>query len=100
MIEVQHLELGEGQAPAESRPAPDPSRGHPALDDIRERWKSLNDKQTELEFLERAVIEDALAACHGIVALTARMLEVPRTGLISRMGRLDIDAEKFKERRG
>jgi sigma-54 specific flagellar transcriptional regulator A len=100
VIEVQHLEFGERQAPAEPRPAPDPPRGHPALDDIRERWKSLNDKQTELEFLERAVIEDALAACHGIVARTARMLEVPRTGLISRMGRLDIDAEKFKERRG
>jgi len=28
------------------------------------------------------------------------MLDVPRTGLISRIGRLGIDAESFKERKG
>ena len=40
----------------------------------------------------------ALAACGGIVARTARMLSVPRTGLISRMATLEIDPEKFKNR--
>jgi DNA-binding NtrC family response regulator len=51
-----------------------------------------------LDTLEKTVIEDALAACGGIVARTARVLSVPRTGLISRMATLEIDPEQFKER--
>jgi transcriptional regulator with GAF, ATPase, and Fis domain len=99
LIEGQHLELGEGQPPTEPRPPSlrpgfDASQG-----EIRERWQQLSSQQRDVESLERSIIEDALAACHGIVARTARMLDVPRTGLISRMGRLDIDAERFKERR-
>jgi DNA-binding NtrC family response regulator len=51
-----------------------------------------------LDTIEKKVIEDALAACGGIVARTARVLSVPRTGLISRMATLEIDPEQFKER--
>jgi transcriptional regulator with GAF, ATPase, and Fis domain len=99
VIEASHLDLGNGQPPTESRsPSVRPS-AHPAASDIRTRWESLGGRQEELDALERGVIEDALAACHGIVARTARMLDVPRTGLISRMGRLDIDPARFKERR-
>jgi transcriptional regulator with GAF, ATPase, and Fis domain len=100
VIEAQHLDLGNGHAPVESKPPSVRPSVHPGHDSIRERWNRLTGQQEEIEALERGVIEDALAACHGIVARTARMLEVPRTGLISRMGRLDIDAERFKERRG
>jgi sigma-54 specific flagellar transcriptional regulator A len=101
IIGARHLDLGDGQLPAESTPPPASVRPstHPMLDDIRGRWKRLGDQQNEIDAFERAVIEDALAACHGIVARTARMLDVPRTGLISRMGRLDIDPARFKERR-
>ncbi len=100
VIEARHLDLGNGQAPAESRrPSVRPSV-HPGHDEIRERWGNLSGQQEQLDSLERAVIEDALAMCDGIVARTARMLDVPRTGLISRMGRLDIDASRFKERGG
>ena len=99
VIEAAHLDLGDGQAPAESKPPsmrPGSDLGH---GELRDRWRGLTGQQQDLEAVERSIIEDALAACHGIVARTARMLDVPRTGLISRMGRLDIDAEQFKERR-
>jgi len=101
VIESRHLDLGDGQSPAEtsSGPASGQPSVHPGRDAIRERWKQLSGRQEELDALERSVIEEALATCHGIVARTARMLDVPRTGLISRMGRLDIDPSRFKEKR-
>jgi DNA-binding NtrC family response regulator len=67
-------------------------------DGIQGRWQELADQKSDLDDLEKAIIEDALAACEGIVARTARMLSVPRTGLISRMATLDIDPERFKSR--
>ncbi len=97
VIEAQHLELGEVEPPTPSGP---PSLGAAVQDDLRGRWRKLSEQEKDLEAAERAVIEDALAACHGIVARTARMLDVPRTGLISRIGRLGIDSESFKERKG
>jgi DNA-binding NtrC family response regulator len=99
VIEARHLDLGNGAPAPESGPSSVRPSAHPASGDIRERWQNLSGRQEELDALERGVIEDALAACHGIVARTARMLDVPRTGLISRMGRLDIDPSRFKERR-
>ena len=101
VIEAHHLDLGDGQsaAPAPAATASTRPSAHPAAGGIRERWQELSGRQDELDALERSVIEDALAACHGIVARTARMLDVPRTGLISRMGRLGVDPARFKERR-
>lgn len=101
VIEARHLDLGDGQSPTETsnRPASGQPSVHPGRDAIRERWQQLSGRQEELDALERSVIEEALATCHGIVARTARMLDVPRTGLISRMGRLDIDPSRFKEKR-
>lgn len=99
VIEAQHLELGDGHARIESKPPSVRPGFDPGLGELRDRWQGLASQQQDLESLERGIIEDALAACHGIVARTARMLDIPRTGLISRMGRLDIDAEHFKERR-
>jgi transcriptional regulator with GAF, ATPase, and Fis domain len=101
VIEARHLDLGDMQAPSETsaRPTASQSSVHPGWDEIRERWQQIGGRQDELDALERSVIEDALATCHGIVARTARMLDVPRTGLISRMGRLNIDPSRFKEPR-
>ncbi len=47
-----------------------------------------------------SVSEEALAACGGVVLRTARELDVSRSGLMSRMATLEIDAEKFKAKRG
>jgi len=99
IIEAQHLGL-EGSGPIDTKPkgasamSPDPR----ARDGIQGRWQELADQKLDLDSLEKAIIEDALAACEGIVARTARMLSVPRTGLISRMATLDIDPELFKSR--
>jgi DNA-binding NtrC family response regulator len=97
VIQAHHLELG--VALPSARPETDPVGGA-VSDDILTRWRKLENQQQNLDASERAVIEDALAACGGVVARTARMLDVPRTGLISRMGRLGIDAESFKRRKG
>jgi DNA-binding NtrC family response regulator len=79
-----------------------PSSVHPNAgstgNEVQVRWKQLGEQKEGLDALEKGIIEDALAACGGIVARTARMLSVPRTGLISRMATLEIDPEKFKNR--
>ena len=99
VIEARHLRL-EGAGAVDAKPtrassmSPDPH----AQDGIQGRWQQLADQKSDLDGLEKAIIEDALATCHGIVARTARMLSVPRTGLISRMVTLDIDPERFKMR--
>jgi len=97
VISSEHLELGVNEIPA---PSGSPSVRPAVHDDIRGRWQQLNEREKDLQAAERDVIEDALTVCHGIVARTARMLDVPRTGLISRIGRLGIDTESFKERKG
>jgi sigma-54 specific flagellar transcriptional regulator A len=100
VVEAHHLDLGDGQAPTESStPAPRPST-LPGTDDIRERWLQLTTQMEKNEALEKQLIEEALAACYGVVARTARLLDVPRTGLISRFRRLGIDYERYKERPG
>ena len=42
-------------------------------------------------------VESALEITGGIVARAARLLSVPRTGLISRMATLEIDPDQFKD---
>jgi DNA-binding NtrC family response regulator len=99
VIEARDLGLEGARAvdsrtPRASSTVPDPR----TQDGIQERWQHLGDQKADIDALEKAIIEDALAACHGIVARTARMLSVPRTGLISRMATLAIDPERFKSR--
>ncbi|MDH3201426.1 MAG: sigma 54-interacting transcriptional regulator [Myxococcales bacterium] len=98
VIEARHLDIGEGQPSGASGPAP--ATPPVESDDIRGRWQQLSEQKGNLDAIEKAIIEDALAACEGIVARAARTLSVPRTGLISRMATLEIDPEKFKQRRG
>ena len=101
VIEAQHLGIESTRAD-DARPTrassitPKPG----SQDGIEGRWQQLAEQKSDLDALEKAIIEDALASCHGIVARTARMLSVPRTGLISRMATLDIDPERFKRRAG
>ena len=54
---------------------------------------------TRLEASEKAIIEETLAACEGFVARAARVLSLSRTGLISRMATLQIEADEFRRRR-
>jgi DNA-binding NtrC family response regulator len=68
-----------------------------ALAALQERWKRLTEQQDSLSALERELVIDALRACKGIVAKTARLLSVPRTGLISRITTLGIDVDDFKD---
>jgi transcriptional regulator with GAF, ATPase, and Fis domain len=99
VIEARHLGLEDARAlDAKPTRASSMSSDPRAQDRIQGRWQELADQKTDLDALEKTIIEDALATCHGIVARTARMLSVPRTGLISRMVTLDIDPERFKMR--
>ena len=78
--------------------------GHPedesvrlALEELGKRWKSLTEQQASLDDLEKQIVVDALHACRGIVAKTARVLGIPRTGLISRISTWDLDVDDFKD---
>jgi DNA-binding NtrC family response regulator len=96
VIEARHLDPDSaGAAASESTPEAPVVGGS----DIQGRWQQLNQERAGLDSAERAIIEDAMAACEGVVARAARMLSVPRTGLISRMATLEIDPDKFKRRR-
>jgi DNA-binding NtrC family response regulator len=90
VIEVDHLDLN---GDPKAIPAP---KGRPFPETLREKWASLTDKKHGLDALEKQLIEEALAACGGVVLRTARELDVSRSGLMSRMSTLQIDAEKFK----
>jgi DNA-binding NtrC family response regulator len=99
VIEARHLNLEGDGVIGESKPPSIRPSDAPGGEGIQERWQVFGDQKRGLDALEKAIIEDALASCGGIVARTARVLSVPRTGLISRMATLEIDPEKFKERR-
>jgi DNA-binding NtrC family response regulator len=106
LIEGRHLDLGGELSAGEQpfgRPKPKltsaPTVGA-AQDAIREKWHQLADRREGVDEFEKEIIEEALTACDGIIAKAARLLSVPRTGLISRIDRLAIDPDKFKDRRG
>lgn len=98
VIEARHLGLS-GASPRDSVSPAVTGRDTSGWNGVQERWRELNEQKQGLDEMERTIIEEALTECGGIVARTARMLSVPRTGLISRMATLDIDPEAFKERR-
>jgi transcriptional regulator with GAF, ATPase, and Fis domain len=100
VIEGRHLDCGGADVMSESKPPSIRPSDAPSGRGIGERWQTLSDEKQELEAIEKAIIEDALAAFGGIVARAARALSMPRTGLISRMATLEIEPERFKERRG
>ncbi len=97
VIEARHLDLA-GEPAGGTLSTPPVAPGAPG-ERIQARWQKLGDEKTSLDLIEKGIIEDALVACGGVVARAARVLSVPRTGLISRMATLDIDPEQFKKRR-
>jgi DNA-binding NtrC family response regulator len=97
VIEARHLDL-EGFAPGPSAKAAAESAADSVPAELPDRWSELLAQKTDLEALEREIIEDTLAACGGVVSRTARVLSVPRTSLSSRMMTLGIDPEDFKYR--
>lgn len=95
IIEARHLDVGGGgDALAVAREPEVPQGG-----DLVSRWRQIAVRRDDLDAMERAIIEDTLAACEGFVARAARVLSLPRTGLISRMATLSIDADQFRRRR-
>jgi len=95
IIEGKHLGLG--GAPASVRPDPTTGADERALEDLGKRWTHLTEQQASLEHAERQIVVDALRACKGIVAKTARVLGIPRTGLISRISTWGLDVDDFKD---
>ncbi|HEY8430356.1 MAG TPA: helix-turn-helix domain-containing protein [Sandaracinaceae bacterium] len=53
-------------------------------------WQELARQRAALEQAERAVLERAVRESGGVLAHAARMLRLPRTTLISRLGRLGV----------
>lgn len=98
VIDVQHLDLPDDTSTSTSTSAvesPDAFEGG----DITSRWQKILETRDGLEAAEKAIIEETLAACEGFVARAARVLSLSRTGLISRMATLEIDADEFRRRR-
>jgi DNA-binding NtrC family response regulator len=96
VIEAHHLGL-EGVSDV-LRPSPNSGADERSLEELAQRWTQLKAQQTTLDALEQKLVIDALRECKGIVAKTARVLSIPRTGLISRIATFGIDVDDFKER--
>ncbi len=97
VIDASHLDL-----PGEASPSPpSPSEALEPLEggEIATRWQKILETRDSLETSEKAIIEETLTACEGFVARAARVLSLSRTGLISRMATLEIDADEFRRRR-
>ena len=95
IVEGKHLGLG--RAAESLRPDPGTGADELALEELGKRWKKLTERQASLDDLERQIVVDALRACKGIVAKTARVLGMPRTGLISRISTWGLDVDSFKD---
>jgi DNA-binding NtrC family response regulator len=95
VLEGRHLGLG--GVPETLHPDTGAGADELALDDLGQRWRQLTEQQSSLDELEKQIVVDALRACKGIVAKTARVLAVPRTGLISRISTWGLDVDEFKD---
>ncbi len=96
VIEARHLDVaGATRGPRSGTRDREDEQTH---DELKARWQQITEQRDALEMNERALVEDALGACKGIVAKTARVLSMSRTGLISRITTFGIDVEDFKDR--
>ena len=96
VIDAEHFDL-----PSDTSSPSPPSEAPDTLEegDIATRWQKILETRDSLEASEKAIIEETLAACEGFVARAARVLSLSRTGLISRMSTLEIEADEFRRRR-
>jgi DNA-binding NtrC family response regulator len=97
VIEIRHLSQADASGPPESASPEPPAVSGSPKDAILSRWGQFGEQKRDLDQEEREIIEQTLALTGGIVARAARILSVPRTGLISRLATLEIEAEKFKD---
>ena len=93
VIETRHLDPCDPRAGASARA---PERPVASRNGVQVRWQQLCEQRACLDVREKEIIEQALAACEGVVARAARELSMSRTGLISRMATLEIDADRFR----
>ncbi len=93
VIETRHLDPCDPRAGASARA---PERPVASRNGVQVRWQQLCEQRACLDALEKEIIEQALGACEGVVARAARELSMSRTGLISRMATLEIDADRFR----
>lgn len=104
LIQGSHLDLKDVQArrtrdpEGAQQPSP-PEFDSGTQDAIRNKWEELSSRKATVDAHEKDTIEEALTVCDGKIARAARLLSVPRTGLISRITKLEIDPEKFKDRK-
>jgi DNA-binding NtrC family response regulator len=63
---------------------------------IEDRWSVLQTRRSNLDELERDLIDQALRENRGVVAHAARQLQVSRTSLLSRMATLRVDRGKYR----
>ncbi len=63
---------------------------------VEDRWQALQDKRSSLDELERELIDQAMRENRGVVSHAARQLQVSRTSLLSRMGTLRLDRNKYR----
>jgi transcriptional regulator with GAF, ATPase, and Fis domain len=75
-------DLGVESPPAEPQPA--------ETQDPAAQWRRIQAERKRLDEHERELIERTLKQCDGVVARAARELDMPRTGLVSRLSRLKI----------
>jgi DNA-binding NtrC family response regulator len=94
IIDASHLDLGSSVYEPSVR-----TSDQPFPNALHDKWKQLTNQKQALESREKEIIEEALAACGGVVLRTARELDVSRSGLMSRMATLQIDSEQFKVKR-
>jgi len=95
VIDARHFDLPADTSSPPPAVTPDVLEGG----DITTRWQQILETRDSLEAGEKAIIEETLAACEGFVARAARVLSLSRTGLISRMATLQIEADEFRRRR-
>ena len=95
VLEARHLGLDD--ASEAMRPSPSTGADEHALEELGRRWRQLTEQQASIETLERTIVVDALRECRGIVAKTARVLGIPRTGLISRIATWGLEVDAFKD---
>ena len=96
-IEARHLDLPRPGASFRTIP----ESVHPTIEaipgqEVKQRWEQLADRREELDAIERQIIQDVLVKHEGVVAKAARALSVSRTGLISRMATLEVQAAAAK----
>lgn len=69
---------------------------HDTAAPLHERWRKLQARRGELDEHERGLLMEAMTTTGGAQSRAARLLGVPRTGLLSRLKRHAIDKDAYR----